>query len=97
VINVSEIGKALGEIKACEQIVRPYEYTAAGRAILEGLNRLRGLLKTPSKTNIDQCISIIEKGEDALGVYRYMSVVEDLLKHLSKLKEHLKKAKERLK
>ena len=93
---MSEIEDAIREIESCEEIARQYEYTRQGARALEALRQMKDLLKNPTRENIDQCISMIEMGEEALSSRRYMSVVDEFLNHLSKAKEHLRKAAEKL-
>jgi len=93
---MSEIEDAIREIESCEEIARQYEYTRQGARALETLRQMKDLLKNPTKENIDQCISMIEMGEEALSSHRYMSVVDEFLSHLSKAKEYLRKATEKL-
>lgn len=84
-----EIDKVIEKIKVCEDIVRPYSHTAIGATILNGLNTLRRLLASPSKENIDRCLSLIERGERGIKMYRHVEAARKLLEHLSELKEQL--------
>ena len=87
---------AIREIESCEEIARQYEHTGQGARVLEALRQMKNLLKNPTKENIDQCISMIEMGEEALSSRRYISVVDEFLSHLSKAKEYLRKAAENI-
>ncbi|MCD6537596.1 hypothetical protein J7L18_03185 [Candidatus Bathyarchaeota archaeon] len=92
---MSKIEDAIREIETCEEIARRYEHTRRGARALETLRRMKNLLKNPTKENIDQCISMIEMGEEALSSHKYMSVIDEFLNHLSKAKECLRKAAEK--
>jgi len=93
---MSKIEDAIREIGFCGETARQYEHTRQGARALGALRQMKDLLTNPTNENIDQCISIIEMGEEALSSHRYMSVVDELLSHLSKAKENLRKAAEKI-
>ena len=94
--KIPEIDEALEEINACEDLLRPYEYSRPAARVLQGLTRLRELLERPSAAAVDEALDMIRRGEKAVEPYRHMGPVEELLKHAAKLREHLTEAKKKL-
>ncbi len=86
------VEKALEEISAIEDFIRPYEYQSyEATRVLNDLAALRNALNKMDKEGIRSAIEKLSTLEAQAAPYRGFGPVDEALKHAQKLKEELKK------
>jgi len=87
----SQIRKALEEITAIEQVIKPYEYyTADVSDSLRDLAAIKELLNNPTKANLAQAMEKLKAVENRIYRYRGYEPAEEALRHINTLKEMAK-------
>jgi len=85
---MSELKKALEEINAIEQTIKPYEYQVPEASdCLKDLATIKELLKNPTRVNIAQALEKLKTVENRINYYRGYEPAEVALRHINRLKD----------
>ena len=85
---MSELMKALEEINAIEQIIKPYEYEVPEASYcLKDLAATKELLKSPTRVNIAQALEKLKAVENRVNYYRGYAPADVALRHINRLKD----------
>jgi chaperonin cofactor prefoldin len=91
------VEKALEEISAIENIVKPYKYQVyEAKKVLEHLDTLRNYLNEKTPESIRAALELLSKIESKAAIYRGYGPAEAALRHGKILQEELKKILETL-